>query len=155
MKKLLFTFIAAAALLTVNTTDSQAQTYKTGLGLGIDFGTGTTLVGPSIKHFFNPNSAIEGDVLFGGSSTVIQAFYQYHGQISGAQGLQWYVGGGPGVQLYDGGSTFLLRPMVGLDFKIPGAPIAFAFDWRPAMQFFDGDTDFEPARFGLGIKYTF
>jgi hypothetical protein len=154
MKKLLFTFIAAVALVTSVSTVN-AQSYKTSLGLGIDFGTGSTLVGPSVKHFFNSNSAIEGDILFGGNSTLIQAFYQYHGDISGASGLKWYVGGGPGVQLYDGGSNFLLRPMVGLDFKIPSAPIGFAFDWRPAMQFYDGGSDFEAARFGLGIKYTF
>lgn len=155
MKKLLFTLIAAVAITSMNVNEAKAQNYKTGLGLAIDFGNGSTFVGPSIKHFFNANSAIEGDIIFGGNSTIIQGFYQYHGQISGAQGLAWYVGGGPGVQLYDGGSTFLLRPMVGLDFKIPSAPIGFAFDWRPAMQFYDGGSDFEPARFGLGIKYTF
>lgn len=155
MKKLLFTLIAAGAFFAATPNEAKAQNYKTSLGLGIDFGNGATLVGPSIKHFFNANSAIEGDVLFGSNSTVIQAFYQYHGQVSGAKGLAWYVGGGPGVDLYDGGSNFLLRPMVGLDFKIPSAPIAFAFDWRPAIQFFDNDTNFEAARFGLGIKYTF
>lgn len=154
MKKLLFTLIAGAALLTTGL-NAQAQTYKTGAGLGIDFGNGATMVGPSIKHFFNQNSAIEGDVLFGGSSTLIQAFYQYNAPIKGAAGLQWYLGGGPGINLYDGGSTFMIRPMVGLDYRISGAPIGFNFDWRPALQFYDGGNDFEAGRFGLGIKYIF
>lgn len=154
MKKLLFTLIAGAALLTTGL-NAQAQTYKTGAGLGIDFGNGATQVGPSIKHFFTGNSAVEGDILFGGGATLIQAFYQYNAPIKGAPGLQWYLGGGPGINIYDGGSTFMLRPMAGLDYKISGAPIGFNFDWRPALGFYDGGSDFEAGRFGLGIKYIF
>ena len=53
MKKLLFTLIAGAALFTTSITDVKAQDYKTAAGLAIDFGDGSTLVGPHIKHFFN------------------------------------------------------------------------------------------------------
>jgi hypothetical protein len=71
MKKLLFTFIAGAALFTLGISNAKAQDYKTAGGLAIDFGDGATLVGPHIKHFFNANGAIEGDVLFANHVTFI------------------------------------------------------------------------------------
>lgn len=157
MKRSFFTSLFCAAAIIFSTTNSNAQSsYKTGLGLGIDFGDGATFVGPQIKHFFTANNAIEGDILFGGNSTLIQGFYQYNSPIKGADGLKWYIGGGPAVQLYDGGSSFYLRPMVGLDLKIPAAPLALAFDWRPSLYLGDSyGSNFEPARFGLGFRYAF
>ncbi|MET0635718.1 MAG: hypothetical protein ABWZ25_06800 [Chitinophagaceae bacterium] len=129
--------------------------YKTALGLTVDFGDGATEVGPSVKHFFAPNHAGQFEVLFGNHHTVIEAFYQYHKQIPNAEGLQWYLGIGPGVSLYDNGSNFLLRPTGGLDYKISNVPLDFHFDWRPTIVFYDNDTDFEPARFSLGFRYAF
>jgi hypothetical protein len=159
MKKLLFTFIACTTVLITNVSNVNAQDYKTGLGLGLDFGNGSTLVGPSIKYFFNAQDAGQAEILFGNHTTAINAFYQHHGNINGAQGLKWYVGGGPALHFFDfagfSSTTFALKPMAGLDFKIPAAPISFAFDWRPSIFFYDSDTDFEPGRFGLGFRYTF
>ena len=159
MKKLLFTFIAAAALFTASTTLVKAQAYKTSLGLGLDFGNGTTLVGPSVKHFFTSKDAGQAEILFGNHTTAINAFYQYHDDFSGAPGLKWYLGVGPALHIFDyagfSSTTFAIKPMAGLDFKIPSAPISFAFDWRPSVFFYDNDTDFEPGRFGLGFRYTF
>jgi hypothetical protein len=159
MKKLLFTIIAGAALFTSSLSTVKAQDYKTGLGLGLDFGNGSTLVGPSIKHFFNDRAAGQAEVLFGNHTTAINAFYQHHGSISGAPGLNWFVGVGPSLHFYDYGgfssTTFAIKPTAGLDYKIPSAPISFAFDWRPSIFFYDSDTDFEPGRFGLGFRYTF
>ncbi|MDQ7947618.1 MAG: hypothetical protein REI78_15120 [Pedobacter sp.] len=155
MKKLLLTLFASAALFTA----VQAQDYKNGLGLGLDFGNGATLVGPSFKHFFTAKDAGQAEVVFGNHTTAINVFYQYHGDISGASGLKWFVGGGPSLHFFDyagfSNTTFALKPMAGLDFKISGAPIAFAFDWRPSIFFGDSDTDFEAGRFGLGFRYTF
>jgi hypothetical protein len=156
MKKLFSFLVLIVTIFTFSTNSARAQDYKTGAGLQIDFGDGVTFVGPHIKHFFTQNNALEADILFGGSTTMIQAFYQYNSKISGAPGLKWYLGGGPAVQLYEGGSDFYLRPMTGLDYKIPSAPIAFAFDWRPAIYLGDGGgNNFEPARFGLGFRFTF
>lgn len=153
--KRLFTIIGCMALFALTTTSVKAQNYKTGLGLGIDFGDGATLVGPSIRHHFSPKAAIQGDVLFGGNSTIIQAFLQYNSSIPGAKGLDWYLGGGPSIQLYDGGSSFYLVPMIGLDYKFTGAPLALALDWRPRLYIGDSNSDFNAGRFGLGFRYTF
>ena len=153
MRKLLLLAVLAAGL---STTQSYAQAnYKTAAGLTVDFGTGITLVGPTVKHFFQENHAGQFEVLFGNNYTVIEAFYQYHGQIDNAAGLKWYAGVGPGVGLYDGGSDFLLRPLGGLDYKINNVPLDFSFDWRPILTFYDGGSDFEPARFSLGFRYAF
>lgn len=151
MKKLL---VISSIFLTVFTGSASAQAYKTGIGLGIDFGDGATLVGPAIKHFFTPNSAVKGELLFGSGATFIQAFYQYHGAFSEARNLSWYVGGGPSVGFGNNNSAFYLVPMGGLDYKIPDAPIALSFDWRPRLYLGDGGSDFEPARFGIGFNYT-
>ena len=158
MKKLFFTLLGCVALFALNTSKVQAQTYKTALGLGLDFGDGTTLVGPSVKHFFSAHGAGQAEVLFGSHLTTINAFYQYHDKINGAAGLQWYAGGGPSLNFFSFGgysnTTFALKPMAGLDYKIPGAPLAFAFDWRPTIYIGDNDSDFAAGRFGFGFKFT-
>src|SRR5690606_1061135 len=124
--------IAGAALFTMNLSNANAQSYKNAVGLGLDFGNGPTLVCPSFKHFFNAQGAGQVELLFGGNSTRLQAFYQHHGAISGAEGLKWFVGGGPGLIFFRVGgydqTNFLLIPQAGLDFKIPGAPIQLGFD---------------------------
>ncbi|OAQ42210.1 hypothetical protein A5893_03595 [Pedobacter psychrophilus] len=152
MKKLI---LSTFAVICFNITVSAQSNYKTGLGLGLDFGDGATYVGPSLKHFFNANSAGQAEILFANGSTNINALYEYHQQIKGAEGLQWYLGVGPGVYFYKGGSDFAIKPMAGLDYKISQAPISFTFDWRPTLYFGNIDTEFFPGRFGLGFRYTF
>lgn len=150
-KKLILSFVAALFCVSV----SMAQDYKTAVGLQIDFGDGATLVGPAIKHFFQENSAIKGEVLFGSGVTYLQAFYQYQKDLPGTKGLQWYLGGGPSLGLGGGSSAFFLRPMVGLDYKVNGAPVALSFDWRPSIYLGNaGGSRFTGARFGIGFKYV-
>ena len=163
MKKLI-TILSCAALFACTMTTVKAQNYKTSLGLGLDFGDGSTLAGPSIRHHFSRNGALQGEVLFGGNTTVIQGFLQYNDKVKGAPGLDWYIGGGPKVQIYDRNRYFFndnytaiyLVPMVGLDYKIKGAPLALAFDWRPSI--YVGDNPFlgtEAGRFGIGFRFVF
>ncbi len=129
---------------------SQAQVYKAGAGLGLDFGDGETLVGFSGKYFFSGQHAAQGELLFG-DITGVNLLYAYHGGFSGAENLQWFAGGGLGMFFADGNSDAGLRPLVGLDFKINDVPLAFSFDWRPYISFDEGS---EAARFGLGIRYV-
>ena len=152
-KFLLSTFCLTVILLGL-ISEVNAQNSKNSVGLGLDFGAGSTFVGPTYKHFFNAKSAFQGEVLFASGSALIQAFYQYHLPIKEAAGLQFYIGGGPGF-LVSGGSAFLLRPMTGLDYKLKQTPLSVNLDWRPVMIFVDEVSDFEPVRFGLGVKYTF
>lgn len=152
MKKI---FLLAVAAIALSFTQASAQNYKNALGLGLDFGDGMTFVGPSFKHFFNANNAIQPEILFGNDVTLINALWAYHKPIQGAAGLQWNLGVGPALYLYDGGSTFGIKPTAGLDYKIAGAPLSLAFDWRPTIYLGDYDSDFQAGRFGLGFRFTF
>ncbi len=158
MRKRLFSVLIVVFLLAA-ASDVSAQRaangtdYRNAIGLGIDFGNGSTLVGPSYKHFFSENNVGKFEILFG-NYVAIQAFYEYHKMIEGAPGLQWFAGIGAGVGLDENNSAFLLKPTGGLDYKIDDVPLSFSFDWRPT--FFIGDnSDFEAGRFGLGLRFAF
>lgn len=154
MKKYIVYAFVLVASLTLYIEKSNAQNYRTGAGLFIDFGDGRTFVGPHIKHFFSAQNAGQAMVLFADNRTIIGAEYSYNDQISGARGLSWYVGVGPQAMLRKDDSYFLIRPATGLEFKIPGAPLATSFDWRP-MWILNDDSYFEPGRFGIAFKFTF
>jgi len=132
---------------------SNAQVYTGAVGLGLDFGDGSTLVGPSGKYFFTEEHAGQAEVLFGNGVTGITVLYEYYGQFSGADGLQWYAGAGPTILLGSGNSDVGIRPVVGLDYKINDVPLAFSFDWRPYISFESGGT--EAVRFAFGFRYAF
>jgi len=168
MKKTLTLSLLAISLLTMGAQELHAQSrYRTALGLGIDVGDGPTLVGPQIKHFFDGTNAGNAQVLFGDDITVLGVDYSYNQAIRGTNGLSWYVGVGPQLAFVDRGrwwyddddwrdddeTYFALRPAAGLEFKIPSAPLAFHFDWKPWWNL-THSSHFEPARFTLGFKFT-
>lgn len=109
------------------------STYKTATGLGIDFGEGSAIVGPSIKHFFNDNKAItaEAEALFSDYFNVIGALYQYHQSFKEAKELKWYLGLVPEILFNKRGVEFALRPMTGLDYKVKTLSLSLTLNWRP------------------------
>ncbi len=133
---------------------TNAQNYKLGGGVFIDFGNGATAVGPHLKYFFNENISVQPAVLFVTGTTVAGADIQYNGNIPGTNGLSWNVGAGPQIWFGDGYSEVVLRPSIGLEYTIPQVPLNFGFDWRPVLSF-DQGTYFTAARFGVGFKYIF
>lgn len=160
MKKVNLTFILTAIFcssILLFSTSAQAQKapYKMGAGLLIDVGDGATIVGPHIKNFFTANHGGEAALLFGDDLTVLQAQYQYHQGIANADGLQWYIGAGPSFLFSDSDTDISLVSSLGLDYKIPKAPLSLSFDWRPRMVFYENNSDFMPGRFGIGFRYVF
>lgn len=153
MKKLMKSVIAVL-FLAVGATQVNAQIYKNSLGLSVDFGDGSTLVGPAFKHFFNANSAGQVELLFGNHVTVLQPMYSYNSGIPGASGLNWLVGIGPAIAFGSGSTNVAIRPMAGLEYKINQVPLALSFDWRPAFWLSEGGGS-EVGRFGVGFKFTF
>lgn len=121
------------------------------LGLGIDFGNGITLVGPSYRSYFSDKVAGQAEVLFGGGLTVMSGYYHFRGDFPTAKSFKWYVGGGPSLAFGGGETAFLLRPMAGIEVQLPETPLGLTFDWRPALSLKGGD--FEPAFFGLGFRF--
>lgn len=169
MKKLLSVIVLAVALQLCANQQAAAQKgtdYTNAVGMAVDFGSNYgTYVGISGKHFFDKRNAGEAQVLFGNGTTMITLQYQYHADIPNAAGLKWYAGFGPGIAFSkkyyhyyyyysDGGTEILLRPTVGLDYKVSNVPLNFSFDWRPAFVVTNG-TDFNAARFGLGCRFAF
>ncbi|WP_129714393.1 hypothetical protein [Pedobacter sp. SYP-B3415] len=156
MKKVFFTLMGCLAFMLV-TTSSFAQrgsSYRTALGMRIDAGDGATGVGFNLKHFFTRHDAVDANLVFFNNVVGLGAEYQYNAPIAGASGLQWYLGLGPNFLFGDGVTAVQIRPVAGLDFKIPSAPIDFAFDWRPMFTLTQG-TDFTAARFGISLRYAF
>lgn len=159
MKTLVLAGLVAMFLLGSLNADAQnrsatGSSYTNAIGLGIDFGDGSTLVGPSFKHFFSENNVGKLEVLFG-NYVAIQGFYEYHGNIEGAAGLKWTAGAGIGVGLDENNSAFLIKPTGGLDYKINDVPLSFSFDWRPTIFIADNNSEFVAGRFGLGFRYAF
>lgn len=153
MKKLLF-----AAILALGVNQLQAQNYNNALGLVVDLGDGETLFGPQYKHSFDGKNAGNVQVMFGDNITVVGADYTYNQRFSGTNGLGWYVGVGPQLSFvdrpYNDKTYFAIRPQLGLEYKIPSAPLAMHFDWKPWWNL-TNDSNFEAGRFSLGFKYVF
>lgn len=123
--------------------------------------------GVTYKQFINSNGhAIDGIVNFQGNRNYglfkLFALYEIHNQIAllDYEGLLWYYGAGGGIGLREDKVeditrfAFSLDGVLGVDFKIPTAPVNISLDWKPTLELspnpgmkFDG--------FGLSIRYVF
>ena len=158
------TIISALALLLVIISSAQSRssnssTYRTALGVKVWDGGGI-----SLKHFFDKNAG-ELIAYFYGHHFRLTGLYEIHGPISGASGLQWYIGPGVHIGFYDGdhhnhndnddSHTHIgIDGVIGLDYKFNRAPINISLDWQPAFEF-GGGAGFNGSWGGLGIRYTF
>lgn len=161
MKKIL-PLLGLVALLSISNR-SQAQSmgssYRT--ALGVKFWPG----GLTLKHFIRDNRALEGIGYFWHHGFRFTGLYEVHGDINGAPGLKWYVGPGAHFGVYnehwhrddhiyeDGDFSLGLDGVLGLDYKINGAPINLSLDINPYLEivnhaYFD-------VWGGLGIRFTF
>ena len=134
---------------------SMGRTYKTALGVKVWDGGGI-----SFKTFTSANRAFEVIGYFNKDGTRVTGLYEIHGDISGAPGLKWYIGPGAHVGFYnykgyEGDKAVIgIDGVLGLDYKVNGAPINFSIDWQPSFEFADA-RGFVGSWGGLGIRYTF
>jgi hypothetical protein len=155
MKKFLFLglFVLTVSLLQAQSKSSNGSSYTTALGVKVWDGGGI-----SFKHFLNDKGAIELIGYFWSQGMRITGLYEIHGPISGASGLQWYIGPGAHVGFYNtkfGDGAFIgIDGVLGLDYKFNGAPINISLDWQPSFEFGD-NRGFVGSWGGLGIRYTF
>ena len=145
-----FVLIASASAQSKSTGSSS---YRTALGVKVWDGGGI-----SFKHFVNGNNALELIGYFWSRGARFTGLYEIHGPISGATGLQWYIGPGAHVGFYNtkyGDGAFIgIDGVLGLDYKFRGAPINLSLDWQPSFEFGD-NRGFVGSWGGLGIRYTF
>lgn len=155
MRKILFISVLLISALTSSAqkAKSGSSSYTTALGVKVWDGGGI-----SLKHFFSHNNAGELIGYFWSQGFRLTGLYEIHGDISGAQGLKWYIGPGAHVGFYNtkySGNTFIgLDGVLGLDYKFRGAPINMSLDWQPSFEFGEG-RGFNGSWGGLGIRYTF
>lgn len=138
---------------------SNAQDYKTGIGIRL----GGITQGITVKHFMNSNGALEGILSFGHSTFRITGLYEWQNSIPNAPGLAWFVGGGAHIGFYndgygyyynkhhghygsyyyydDGSSQTVLGLdfIIGMEYKIPNAPISLGLDLKPFFDLTDNN----------------
>jgi len=157
MKKgILFLF----ASILVSVASVNAQTYQTALGAKFYAGNGS-VGGINIRHSLKENAAVEGSLLFfNGGGLGIEGLYEYQGPVNGAEGLQYFVGGGGvigfggGARYYDHNNSvsFALRLTGGLDYKITNVPIDVSLSLDPFFYLAPSTGAYLPL--GIGFRYV-
>ena len=159
MKRLI---LAGTLLLFLANTYAQQNTgtdYKTALGVKVYPGA------VSVKHFLNSKVAVEGLGYISSDGFRLTGLYELHNDLGNVEGLKWYVGGGAHLGIWsdswknkyptrEGGLAIGVDGILGLDYKIKGAPLNLSFDWQPSFNLI-GYNYFEGGWGGLGIRYTF
>ena len=154
-------FLLLVSVIFIVTTNLNAQSgnsttnstsYKT--AVGVKFYPGAI----SVKHFISAKDAIELLGYFANHGARITGLYEIHGNINNAGGLKYYFGPGAHVSFYSSkygsGGSAGVDGVLGLDYKIPSAPINLALDWQPSFDFKNID-GFIGDWFGIAIRYTF
>jgi hypothetical protein len=158
MKKLLFTIIASAALFTLSVSDVKAQDYKN--AIGGRFGSAN---GISFKTALSKGAMLEliGNFRSNSSINYVQftGLYEVYNPIKGAEGLNWFYGGGGTVgsmkvKGFDGDVYIAANGVLGLDYKFKAAPINLSLDWIPTLNL-TPNTNFYEGDIGLGVRFTF
>src|ERR1041385_6978270 len=94
MKKILLASIITIVGLSAKA-QSMGNNYTT--ALGVKFYPGAV----SLKHFNHPNKAIEGLGYFYSDGVRFTGLYEIHGDITGAEGLKWYIGPGAHIGFWN------------------------------------------------------
>lgn len=157
MKKVFFAIIVVFMAFS-GIAQPTGSSYKT--ALGVKFYPG----GISIKHFTQPNKALEGIGYFWNYGFRFTGLYEIHGDFNGAPGLKWYIGPGAHIgfwndewkRRYPSRSSEVaigIDGVLGLDYKFKGAPINMSIDWQPSFNLV-GYSYFESGWGGFAVRYT-
>lgn len=161
-------FFCIGFIAMLNST-TYSQEYKNGIGLRL----GGLTSGLSFKHFISDKHAFEMVLSVPRRGVVFTGLYQVH-QSLGNQGLYWCYGGGAHIGSFgrNGGyfyvqnknkiyyfegneNTFVLGLdlNLGLEYKIPNAPLSLGVDLKPIIDFYDGAYGFFDG--GFLFRFTF
>ena len=159
MKRLLLATIVLFSFVKAQSQQNTGLDYKTALGVKVYPGAVT------VKHFLKNNVAVEGLGYITTDGFRLTGLYELHYDLGNIEGLKWYVGGGGHIGIWsdtwknnyptrENGLAIGMDGVLGLDYKIKGAPLNISFDWQPSFNLI-GYSYFEGEWGGLGIRYTF
>ncbi|MBU2020435.1 MAG: hypothetical protein KJ941_12375 [Bacteroidetes bacterium] len=139
--------------------------YNTAIGLRAGGTSGLT-----IKQALGGNRAFEGIIGVWNYGFTVTGLYEIYVPTS-ASGLNWYYGAGGHLAAntgyyywYDsrrdkyyknGGLGLGLDGVIGIEYKIPKAPIAFSLDLKPFIEFNNYGSFYSALDPGLGVKVAF
>lgn len=146
---ILLLMMSGSAVVAQNST-SNSNDYKTAVGIKVWNGGGANL-----KTFLSEKTALEFTGFFYNRGTRITGLYELHGELNTEGNLRWYLGGGAHVSLYKGYTGVGIDGVIGLDYKVPTAPLNIALDWQPAVELGSGSYNgFYGNWGGLAIRFT-
>ncbi len=156
MKKALFVFL----IITVIVITSNAQDYKTGVGLraGVPYGV-------TVKHFLSEQNAVEGILASRWNGFVITGLYENEHWTGEYPGLNWFWGFGGHVGFWDEGSNPRLDKdyvgsvigidgILGLEYTFDDIPLNLSLDILPAINLI-GSTGWGGINGALSVRYVF
>lgn len=152
MKKKLLIFFVLVCLAVAG---ANAQEYRTAFGAKFYTGNGS-LGGLNIRHSTAEHTALEGSLLFFSGGVGIEGLYEYQAPVAGAEGLQYFVGGGGLLGFGTGRNSetaFALRLTGGLDYKFADAPINVSLGFDPF--FYIAPSSGSNLALGIGLRYVF
>ena len=150
--KLTLTLIALLFAFAANA-QNNSSSYKT--AVGVKFYPGAI----TVKHFVKETAALEGIAYFWNKGFRFTGLYELHYDLLQVEGLKWYVGPGAHIgfyndKYYDGNTLFGIDGIIGVDYKIKGAPLNLSLDWNPSFEFGANSAGFNSFG-GLAIRFAF
>jgi hypothetical protein len=162
MKKAIYTLAITIGF----TFSTEAQlNYNTAVGLRAGGTSGLTL-----KQALGNNKAIEGIIGIWNYGFTVTGLYEIYAPTK-TSGLNWYYGVGGHLAAnvgyrywYDsrrdkyyknGGLGLGIDGIIGLEYKVPNAPIAFSLDLKPFIELNTAGPFYAALDPGLGIKVAF
>lgn len=141
-------FIVLVACFAMFAGTAFSQNYKHAIGLRL---------GPSVGISYKQNlnsGAFEGLLSFDfGNRFSITGLYEWRTQVINND-FNLYYGAGAHIGGFNNKFALGIDGIVGLEYKIPNAPIALSIDYKPALNFIP-EWYFNYYNFALGVKYTF
>ncbi|MBC6994992.1 hypothetical protein QWY85_01125 [Neolewinella lacunae] len=162
MKNLFRTIALTLCLCFIFQSEAVAQDYKSAVGLRLGYPWAA-----SYKTFISESNAIEVYASYRGftgwSWIGLNGAYQIHNDLGSTEGLQWYYGGGAGIQFWSAGDVdlsgtfFNISGYLGLQYTFADTPISLTADWVPTFFIGDGFGGFGGFGGGygnLGVRYV-
>jgi hypothetical protein len=171
----IFGFILCNTGYSQNTVNTSSTNNRDGYSNAIGIRVGETS-GLTVKHFFGSNSAFEGILSTWPNTFGVTGLYEKYAPVGTVKNLNWYYGGGahvtfgtnrPYYTYYNEGNRYAvyrsnypgiglgIDGIIGLEYKIPRAPIAISMDLKPFIELNNAGVLFTALDPSFGIKVAF